>query len=393
MHHSSLFFFGPKLGMRGMVQCRFSWGYYAAVLPSTLNVFSSQSFLILNCIIGGQALAAVSNKLNDTLGIVIIGLISLAVTLCGYRFIHWFENFVWIPSVIAFPVLLGLAGRHLNPSTFLAVPSSSAAQIISFGSILASATVSWCTLTPDYGVYHDAEASTMKIFIYSYLGFLLPMIAWNMVGAGFAAAAPGIPSWSSGFQEGNNMGGLLAAVLAPAGGFGKFLLVLLALSTSSACAPTMYTFGNSFMAITPFFARVPRYVFTIVSTAILIPLAIIGAKRFYTVLVDILSVIGYWSTIFAAIVLIEHFLFRKNNFNSYRIQDWDKPGNLPTGIAALLSFLGGFGIVIPSMSQVWYTGPIAKAGTGDIGILTGPLVGAILYAVLRALEKKAFLGR
>jgi len=107
------------------------------------------------------------------------------------------------------------------------------------------------------------------------------------------------------------------------------------------------------------------------------------------------GITGYWSTIFDAIVLPEHFLFRKNNFNSYRIQDssWDKPGNLPIGIAALLSFLGGFGIVIPSMSQVWYIGPIAKAGTGDIGILTGPLVGAILYVVLRALEKRAFLGR
>ena len=176
----------------------------------------------------------------------------------------------------------------------------------------------------------------------------------------------------------------------------------------------------------------------------LIPLAIIGAKSFYTVLVAILSksfliycseilmaayvphipnswhykfttrsfisvlfivqltyhnpspkpdVIGYWSTIFAAIVLTEHFLFRKNNFDSYRIQDWDKPSKLPIGIAALLSFLGGFGMVIPSMSQVWYTGPIAKAGTGDIGVLTGAVVSTILYAILRALEKKAFLGR
>jgi len=146
------------------------------------------------------------------------------------------------------------------------------------------------------------------------------------------------------------------------------------------------------MAIAPFFARVPRYVFTVVSTAILIPLAIIGATRFYNVLVDILSVIGYWSTIFAAIVLTEHFLFRKNDFNSYRIQDWDKPSKLPIGIAALLSFLGAFGIVIPSMSQAWYTGPIAKAGTGDIGVLTGAVVGVVLYAILRAVEKM-FPGR
>ena len=32
------------------------------------------------------------------------------------------------------------------------------------------------------------------------------------------------------------------------------------------------------------------------------------------------------------------------------------------------------------MFQLWYTGPIAKAGPGDIGILTGIVVGATLYA-------------
>ena len=63
-----------------------------------------------------------------------------------------------------------------------------------------------------------------------------------MIGAAFAAAAPGIPLWSTGFQDGNDMGGLIAASLAPAGGFGKFLLVVLAVSTSSACAPNLYGF-------------------------------------------------------------------------------------------------------------------------------------------------------
>lgn len=41
-----------------------------------------QGFLILDCIIGGQMLASVSTHLNDTLGIVIIGLMSLAVSTC-----------------------------------------------------------------------------------------------------------------------------------------------------------------------------------------------------------------------------------------------------------------------------------------------------------------------
>ena len=53
--------------------------YFGAVIPSVFNVFSLQGFLILNCIIGGQTLASVSSHLNDTLGIVIIGVISLVV--------------------------------------------------------------------------------------------------------------------------------------------------------------------------------------------------------------------------------------------------------------------------------------------------------------------------
>ena len=109
-----------------------------------------------------------------------------------------------------------------------------------------------------------------------------------MLGAAFAAKAPAIPSWETGFKNGSDIGGLLSAVLSPTKGFGKFLVVLIALSIPSACAPTMYTFGkdlllfsypeqvfdgwcivvgNSLMAVAPIFARVPRYIYSIVSTA------------------------------------------------------------------------------------------------------------------------------
>ena len=67
-----------------------------------------------------------------------------------------------------------------------------------------------------------------------------------MLGAVFAATAPAVPSWKLGFNDGLNVGGLISAILAPAGGFGKILVVLLALSVPSACAPTMYIFGLSF---------------------------------------------------------------------------------------------------------------------------------------------------
>lgn len=43
----------------------------------------------------------------------------------------------------------------------------------------------------------------------------------------------------------------------------------------------------------------------------------------------------------------------------HNIEELDK---LPPGVAASLAFAGAFGIIVPSMSQAWFTGPIADAG-------------------------------
>lgn len=380
--------FGPKLGMRSMIQARYSWGAYASMLPAALNVFSMQGFLTLNCIIGGQTLASVSTHLNDTLGIVIIGLISMGVTFCGYRVIHWYESAAWIPNVITFIIMLGVGGKHLVNAP--APGPVTAASVITFATTTASSVISWCTMTPDYGVYHNEKASRLRIFIYTYLGFFIASITCHYLGAVFAASAAFNSSWETGFDGGNSVGGLIAAVLSPLGGFGKFLTVLLALSIPSACAPTMYTFASSFMTIATFFAKIPRWVYVVISEGILIPIAIVGATQFYDTFVDVLSIIGYWSCVFAAIILTEHFIFRKGRFDLYDSHAWDQPSRLPPGFAALFAFIGAFAVVIPCMSQVWYTGPIANSGTGDIGILVGSGVAFILYVPLRRAERSLF---
>ncbi|TFY57523.1 hypothetical protein EVG20_g8512 [Dentipellis fragilis] len=354
--------FGPKLGMRAMVQARFSWGFYGSMIPSILNVLTLQAFLILNCIIGGQMIASVSDKLDDTTGIVITAVISLAVTFCGYRVLHWYESFAWFPNLVAFLVMLGVGAKHIEN---IPTPPPEASAVISYASVVVSSQISWCTMTPDYGVYH-ADAPSWRIFIYVYLGFFCSSLPGHILGAAFAASAPAVPSWQSGLGDGTNVGRLLEAVLAMSGGFGKFLTVVVALTFPSAVAPTMYSFGTSFMAVTPLFANIPRYVYAVVSTAIMIPVAIVGATRFYNILVDILSITGYWTSSFAAIVLAEHFVIRGNRFSTYNIEDWNQPTKLPLGVAAVLAFICSIGIIVPSMSQDWYTGSIASSGTGDI---------------------------
>lgn len=348
-----------------------------------------QGYLILNSIVGGQTLAAVSpDKLNATLGIVIIGVVSLVITLCGYRVVHLYESVTWFPNAVSFIAMLGVGGKYLNPATMPTFPTPTPSVVISFACFLGSSVMSWCTLTPDYGVYHNVEASTFRIFIYTYLGSFCSGVSLHMLGAAFAITASGVPSYAAGFDNGTNIGGLAAAILEPLGGFGKFLLVLMALSVPAACAPTMYTFAMSFMAVAPFFAKIPRSVYVVISACILIPISIIGATRFYTTLVNILSIIGYWSSAFSGIVLAEHFVFRRNSFSRYLADYWNTPPRLPLGIAALLSFLGAFGIIIPCMSQVFYEGPISKAGSGDIGLIVGFISAIGLYITLRSVEKR-----
>ncbi|KAG1795858.1 permease for cytosine/purines, uracil, thiamine, allantoin-domain-containing protein, partial [Suillus variegatus] len=273
--------FGPKLGMRAMVQARFSWGYFGAIIPAVLNVFSLQGFLVLNCIVGGQALASLSSHLDDTLGIVIIAVITLVVTFCGYRIIHWYESIAWIPNVIAFITMLGVGYPQLRDNQSAPVSQATVAEVISFSSILTASIISYCTVTPDYGVYHSPAASSARLFLYTYLAFFTSSVACQTLGAAFAAAAPNVPVWNAGFNNSSSVGGLLYSVLLPTGAFGKILITLVALSI-----PSCFT---SFMTIAPWFAAIPRWIYILISEAVLIPVAIIGAKKFYTTVVDILG--------------------------------------------------------------------------------------------------------
>ncbi|ESK83557.1 cytosine-purine permease [Moniliophthora roreri MCA 2997] len=384
--------FGPKLGTRTMVQSRFSFGYFGSMLPAILNVFSMFGFLVLSCITGGQLLAAVFSNLNDTLGIVIIALISLGISFCGYKVLHCFDTYAWIPNAVIYICLLAVGGSKLSlrPER----PTPSAAAIISYGTLVGAACLSWCSMAADYGVYHRADASSFKIFLYTYLGVLLSSFPGHIIGVALAAAAPAIPAWEAGLGDGQDFGNFIATILSPVGGFGKFLVVVATLTLPAQSAVTMYSFGVSLMSVSWIFMKIPRYVYSVIVTAIVIPVSIVGAIRFFTTFQEIINIIGYWAASYASIVLTEHFVFRRNDFSKYKVQEcWRDPSRLPLGVAAVMAFGLSFALIVPSMNQPWYTGQFARAGTGDIGLITGFFGGALVYVVLRAWEIKVGKGR
>ena len=86
-------------------------------------------------------------------------------------------------------------------------------------------------------------------------------------------------------------------------------------------------------------------------------------------------------------ICVEHLYFRKGNFSLYDLEYWNVSSRLPLGAAALGAYALSFALVVPSMNQVWYTGPIARK-SGDIGFEAAMVVTALCYIPLRHLEKR-----
>lgn len=374
---------GPRLGLRQLCSTRYSFGYYGVTVPSLLCVITFIGFTVLNSILGGQALATVGN-VSWTVGIVVISVISLFVSFCGLKVLSWFERVIWFPIVLVFIIATCVGGKHFSDAP--AAPPATASQILTFGATIASYTMTWSLISSDYTTYYHPRVSSWRIFWYAYLGLNLPTIALECLGAAAAITAPVVPAWEAGYA-GGNVGGLVNAMLHPVGKFKKVLMVFVSLSVAGTNAPTIYSFCMCFQTLIPPLVALPRYVFSVIATAVAIPLSIVGQHRFYSALSNFLSIIGDWTGCWVAVVSVEHFYFRKADFALYDLQSWNVPSKLPVGAAALVASALSFAVVVPSMDQVWYEGPIART-TGDIGIEMAMAVTALLYVPLRHLEKR-----
>ncbi|KAG8776445.1 hypothetical protein FRC12_000910 [Ceratobasidium sp. 428] len=362
--------------------------WYGTAVPGVLQLLGIVGYNIINVILGGQILSVVSGgSLSWNVGIVVITVVSLVITFFGYQVLNWYERYAWFPILVVFLVVTGVGGKHLSDPLATAGPASRQ-SVLSFASTVAGFVISYSPAMSDYTHYMQPEVSSWKLFAFSYFGLVVPTASVSLLGAAFAASLPNMPEWQTGYNT-NGAGGLIAAVLAPVGGFGKFLLVLLALSVIGSLGPNLYSFCFSFQVVFPFLARVPRYVFSFFGSVIVIPLAIVGVTRFQTTLVNFLGLVGYWTSTFVAVLIVEHVVFKCCDFGRYNISIWNSSGQLPPGLAAIGACVSGFGMIVVCMSQVWYTGPVAKL-SGDIGLEIGFVLTALCYLPLRILEQRLY---
>lgn len=152
-----------------------------------------------------------------------------------------------------------------------------------------------------------------------------------------------------------------------------------------------YSCGLAFQLLGDYFHAIPRFLWSLVTVVICAVLSVAGKDRLSDIISNFVSLLGYWSTCFVAVLLIEDVWFRARG-RCYDLRAWNQRDKLPPGIAAVLAAIVGYlAGAVPGISQKWFVGPIAKKiGGGDVGDYLSGAIAAICYFVFRRVERRKF---
>ncbi|KJX96475.1 nucleoside transporter like protein [Zymoseptoria brevis] len=388
--------FGPRSGNRTMILTRYITGWWPSKVIVTLTLIILMGYVLLDAVIGGQILSAVSPNasLSVIVGIVIVCVLTWIVTAFGYSVFHHFERYAWLPSLIVICFLIGVSAPKWNLEPGPDLPTRTlAGNRLSFFSLCLAAEITYAGSGADMFVYYPSTTSRTKVFLSTLAGLTLSSAIAIITGIGLGSGTLTDPAWSSAYSI--SAGALIVEAFRPLGGFGSFCSVLVALGIVANMVLPTYASGVDLQAFGRWFERIPRIVWNTVALVVPMIGAIAGREHLAEIFSNFLALMGYWVSIWIAIVVEEHILFRKLGRKGWKWEDWNDRTKLPIGIAAGVAFLVGWVGAILGMSQVWYVGPLAKLVSeqgADIGNYVGFSWALVVYPPLRWVELR-WIGR
>ena len=173
----------------------------------------------------------------------------------------------------------------------MGVGSSEAGSVLSFAGAIYGFSTGWSSYSSDYSVYYPETTPAGRVFAWTFVGLIFPLLFTEMLGLAIATATKTTLQYSDGYST-SGIGGLLAAVLfPPLGRFGQFCLVVLALSIIANNCPNIYSVTFSLQIMGRWTQNVPRFIWTFVGTVVYCAIAIPGYSHFETVLENFMLLI------------------------------------------------------------------------------------------------------
>ncbi|CAK9436888.1 uncharacterized protein LODBEIA_P14100 [Lodderomyces beijingensis] len=431
-------------GLRQMISARFLFGWWFVKLVALVSLIALLGWSVVNCLVGGQILASLSNEhIPVWAGIIIVAAISLCAAIGGIKPLMRIEAALSLPVNFAFLLLYVVASQKFQYLTLhdaIDDPATIKGNWLSFFSLCYSITSTWGSIASDYYILFPETTPDLQIFCITFFGIWAPTTFVGVAGMLIGNVALTYKPWGDAYAN-LGMGGLLNEAFKPWGGGGKFLLVLIFLSLISNNILNTYSAAFGVQLAGSGLARIPRWLWAIALTAVYLICALVGRQHFATILSNFLPMVGYWISMYFIMLLEENLIFRQSRFKhlyvkeftkasqdssfdsaasadenevdevddaaksamlkiprrakqNYNWRIWNDITRLTRGYAATAAFcIGASGAAI-GMSQTYWVGPLAKLVGGEYGgdIAMWLCMGfsGITYPWLRYAELKYF---
>ena len=364
---------GPQMGLPQMIQSRPQFGYIGALLVWGVALVTYIGYSAFNELLAGDTLHQLTGA-SQSLGYGPFAVISLALAVAGYHWIHLIQRFlayVMIAALLVF-TLGAIFALNLAPEIYRLGSFKSSPFLIQFFAA-AAYQLSWSIYVSDYSRYLPRDVGVAASFWWTFLGAMIGG-AWMMLAGALAAAfAPRL----------DIVAALLAAGDAMQPGFGLAVLLasflgLISVTTLNfyGASLTLLSVGDSLGLKRPAAARIAGLVAVAITTTLI---AYLSPKNIMEAYENLLSILLYLFTPWTAINLVDFYLIRKAHYSIREIFN-------PDGMYGRWSWRGiaayaiGMLAMVPFFSTDIFKGPVAAAfGGADMSMLIGLPVSALAY--------------
>ena len=398
-------------GLRQLTLTRFFSGWFTTCYCfCVMNWISSAGWCSIDSSAAAEALAAINqtsgHNIPQWVALIVLLIGSMTIVFFGYDVIHAYERFAWIATFIVYFTIIA----RLKITGFVKMGSDSAKRSENIGntfgfiSCIFGFSTAWATSSADFTTYIPKTVAKWKTFLAIFAGMYLGLLITNILGAAICYAILNGPEEWTTLYDNNGFGAAVYAVLTPSSnpnekpnaamdGFGKFLTVILALSSISMTTGSCYSLSLNSAQIHPVLTKVPRHIWALIGSLVSLALSLAFAEsgKFSSTFTNIMYMVGYYVALYLGIFSCELFVFRKGRYDFFDSNDYNNFERLPVGYASFAAMCVGIIGVFLGMNQSFWSGYISRK-ISDVGCELGWVLGLsfsfIAYAIFRPFEAR-----
>jgi hypothetical protein len=341
-------------------------GRIPATVMSCLNIATRLSGVIIELIVAGQILSAViASRVFSTSVMIIVVSATLSATVMVISNKHLDLNYILFARGLVMFILASVVdySKHSPTTPLLSAVKAQDKHLFdrrfSFASLCIARTMAYAPFAMQRTKSDNSSNRNVLIFIQSLLTHLPGFGYTFVIGAVMGEMMGVVVAWHEAYTK--LTCSVLAEIVQPTGVMLKlFCGVVLVIEIMLRTTRFLNCIVANLYGLDSRFQTVPGPIYPTIIIPMCGLLAVLARDHLVEVMVSVISITGYLTSIWFAIFAVEYILFNRC-FDC--CEEWLEQGDerrYPFGLASSVTLSLGCTVVVLCMTQTWYVGPVAR---------------------------------